>query len=202
MCHAAIFYPDGSRRPASASAVGEPSPDLRAGARQSHTSLPAPRALAHSVRRSARTASRHRSPCWRCRSGYSARHPPYAAEIGRSAIPVRVGAGRTSMAERLGSASQSCRLAAGPLNGLAARARRLCVRPAGLARRMSARFARASQRSPGPAASAGLTRFALLRLRPGGGGAATRHSGYRRRRRLLRPAGNGTAASTGGLRGW
>jgi hypothetical protein len=35
----------------------------------------------------------------------------------------------------------------GPLNGLAARVRRLCVRAAGLARRMSARFARAGQRS-------------------------------------------------------
>ena len=55
----------------------------------------------------------------------------------RSAMPVRVGAGRTGMAERRGYASQSCLVAA----GLAARARRLCVGPAGLARRVSARFA-------------------------------------------------------------
>jgi hypothetical protein len=69
-------------------------------------------------------------------------------------------AGRTGMAERLGCASQSCRLAAGPTERAAARARRLCVRVAGLAHRMSARSARSGQRSPGPAASAGLTRFA------------------------------------------
>src|SRR5690242_12120974 len=75
--------------------------------------------------------------------------PPadHAAEItdppGGPRCPVRVGAGRTGMAERLGYASQSCFLAA----GLAARARWFCTRAAGLACRMSARFARAGQRS-------------------------------------------------------
>jgi hypothetical protein len=80
---------------------------------------------------------------------HSARHQPITRQRSlipwRSAMPVRVGAGRTGMAERLGYASQSCFLAA----GLAARARRLCVRAAGLARRMSARCARAGQRLQG-----------------------------------------------------
>jgi hypothetical protein len=53
----------------------------------------------------------------------------------------------------------------------------------------------------GPGASAGLTRFAPSGLRPGGGGAATRHPGYRSRRRLALPAGSGTAVSAAGLRG-
>ena len=152
--------------------------------------------------RSARTASRHRSPCWRCRSGYFARHPPYTAEIGRSAIPVRVGAGRTSMAERLGSASQSCRLAAGPTEragGPGASALREAGRTGSPDECTIRAFGSAVPRSGGICRPDPVCAFcdcvpaaeAPQRAIPDTAVAAG----------LLRPAGNGTAASTGGLRG-
>ena len=65
-----------------------------------------PRNTTHPSRRSARTASRYRSLRWRCRSGYSARHPPITRQRSlipwRSAMPVRV----WSWPHRYGGASR------------------------------------------------------------------------------------------------
>ena len=53
----------------------------------------------------------------------------------------------------------------------------------------------------GPAHLQAWPGLRLLRLRPCGGGAATRHPGYRRRRRLAAPGRERDGLSPGGLRG-
>ena len=149
------------------------------------------------TRRSERSARRYRPLRWRCRSGYSARHPPIMRR--RSLILLTVcdaGAG-WSWPNRYGGASRLGKSIVPPGCWAGGPGASACVRAAGLARRMSARFARAGQRSqvrrhlqPDPVVpfcDCVPAAQAPQRAIPG-------------RRRLVCPAGNGTAVSAAGLR--
>ena len=123
-------------------------------------------------RRSARTASRCRSLRWRCRSGYSARHQPITRQ--RSLIPLAVrdaGAG-WSWPHRYGGASR-VRKSIVPPGCWAGGPGASALREGGLTGSPDECTIRACGSAvTGPAASAGLTRFAPSGIAP-----------WRRRRR-------------------
>ena len=145
--------------------------------------------------RSARTASRYRSLRWRCRSGYSARHPPITRQ--RSLVPLaaRHTGASWSWPHRYGGASRVRKSIVPPgcwptvrAGGPGASA----VREGGrTGSRGECTIRACGSAVTGPAASGGLTRFAPSVIASRRRRRATRHSGYCRRRRLAAPGREG-----------